>query len=122
MHLQVENQLICAMFQTKTAFEMKLKLGQSQVVANNFMHFDTLAKHSSVNSERPEAVLSILIKEFENRPQDFKKKSSVFWYICNSIFSRYKCITCEFSTGIHRVAIKHPTQRKIWSYLFSRLL
>jgi len=37
----------------------------SEVMANNFRHFDTLAKHSPVNSEKYAAVLSILIKEFE---------------------------------------------------------
>ena len=39
------------MFQTLRAFQMKLKLWQAQIKANNFMHFDTLAKHSPVNSE-----------------------------------------------------------------------
>ena len=59
--LQGENHLICAMFQTIIAFEMKLLLWQVQVMWNNFMHFDTLAKHSPVNSEKYAAVLSILI-------------------------------------------------------------
>ena len=39
------------MMQTMTAFEMKLKLGQAQVMADNFMHFDTLAEHCPVNRE-----------------------------------------------------------------------
>ena len=69
-HLQGENQLIYAMFQTITEFNLTLKQWQAQVMANNFMHFDTLAKHSSVNSERPEAVLSILVKEFKNTFQN----------------------------------------------------
>ena len=68
-----ENQLICAMFQTVTEFKMKLNLWQAQAVANNFMHFDVLAKHSPVNSEKYAAVLSVLIKEFENRFQDLQK-------------------------------------------------
>lgn len=49
MHLQGENQLICAVFQTATAFKVKLKLQQAQVMANNVMHFVMLAKHSSAN-------------------------------------------------------------------------
>jgi len=39
----------------------------TQVMANNFMHFD---KHSPVNSKKYAVVFSILIKEFENRFQD----------------------------------------------------
>lgn len=37
------------------------------------------------------ASLSILIKEFVNRFQDSKKKKkSIFFYICNSIFNGHK--------------------------------
>ena len=39
----------------------------AQVMANNCVHFDSLAKHSPVNSEKYTAVLSLLIKEFGNR-------------------------------------------------------
>lgn len=39
----------------------------AQVMANNSMQFDTLAKHSSVNSKNYAVMLSILVKEFENR-------------------------------------------------------
>ena len=46
--LQGENLLISTMFQTITAFQMKLKLWQVRMKANNFVHFDTLAKHSPV--------------------------------------------------------------------------
>jgi len=59
----------------------------AQVMANRFMHLDTLAKHSPVNSEKYAAMLSILIHELENRFQDCKEKSSTFWYTGNSIFS-----------------------------------
>jgi len=41
-----------------------------QAMAHKVMDFDTLAKHSSVNSKEHEAVLSVLIMEFENRFQD----------------------------------------------------
>ena len=70
MCLQGENQLIDSMFQTVTAFQMKLKLWQAQIKANNFMHFNTLAKHSPVNSEKYAALLFDLIQE--NKFQDFK--------------------------------------------------
>jgi len=38
------------------------------------MYFDTLAKHRTVNSKKHVAVLSTVIKEFENKFQDYKKK------------------------------------------------
>ena len=57
MYLQGENKLTCAMFQTITAFEMKFKLWQAQVMANNLMHFDVLAKPCPVNREKYTAVL-----------------------------------------------------------------
>ncbi len=53
----------------------------AQVMANNCVHFDSLAKHSPVNSEKYTAVLSLLIKEFESWFQDCKKKKSYFLYI-----------------------------------------
>lgn len=46
MHLQGENKLICAMLQTYQLFKMKLKLWQTLIMANNFMHFYTSAKHT----------------------------------------------------------------------------
>lgn len=49
---QGENEHICAIFQTVTAFKMKFKLWQAQIMASNFMHFDTLAKHGPVNSKK----------------------------------------------------------------------
>ena len=39
----------------------------TQVMANNCMHFDTLAKCRDLNSVVYTAVLSLLIKEFGNR-------------------------------------------------------
>lgn len=42
----------------------------TQVMANKFMAFDTLAKHSTVNSKKHAAVPSVLVEEFENRFQD----------------------------------------------------
>lgn len=45
----------------------------TQVMASNCMHFDTLAKHSALINKEYAVMLSILIKEFENRFQDGKK-------------------------------------------------
>jgi len=52
MLLQGDNQLIFSMFQNITALKKKLKLWQAQAIENNFMHFDTLTKHSSVNRKK----------------------------------------------------------------------
>jgi len=41
------------------------------------MHFDTLPKHRPVNNEKYAALLSVLVWEFENRFQDWKKKIKV---------------------------------------------
>lgn len=71
MSLQSENQSICAMFQTITVFEMKLKLRQAHVMANDFLHFDTLLKYGPVNSEKCAALLSIFTNKFENSFKDF---------------------------------------------------
>lgn len=46
----------------------------TQVMTNKFMDFYALAKHSPVKSKKQAAVLSVLIKEFENSLQDSKKK------------------------------------------------
>ena len=75
MYLQCENQLIYAILQILTVFEMKLKLWQAQVMGNDFMHIYALTKHIPVISKIHAALLSILIKEFENKFQDFKKKN-----------------------------------------------
>lgn len=42
-------------------------------MASNCMHFDILAKHSALINKEYAVMLSILIKEFENRFQDGKK-------------------------------------------------
>lgn len=58
-----------------------------QVMANNWMRFDTLAKYSPGNSKKYAALLSVLVKEFKKRFQGCKKESSIFLYIFYSIFS-----------------------------------
>ena len=78
MCLQGENQLINTMFQTIVAFQMKLKLWQAQIKANNFMHCDRLAEHISVNSEKYAALVFNLIQKFENRFQDFQESNQYF--------------------------------------------
>ena len=53
----------------------------TQVMANKFIYFDTLARHAPVNSKKYAAVLSVLIKEFENRFQDCKKSWIFFFFL-----------------------------------------
>lgn len=48
----------------------------NQVMANNCMYFDTFAKHSLLNSREYAAMLSSLIKDFENRLGSWQKKQS----------------------------------------------
>ena len=62
-------------------------------MASKVMHFDTLAKHSPVNSKEYAAPP----KEFVNR---FEKKSSNFWFICNFIFSQHKYINVMYKVAI----------------------
>lgn len=89
------------MFQTTWAFEMKLKLRHAQVAANDFLYFDALAKYSPLN------IISILIRVFENRFQDFQETHCFFGgYTCDAIFSWHKCITHTFPNGTHRVATR----------------
>lgn len=52
----------------------------TQVTANNFMHFDTLAKFSPANSKKYAATFCIMINEFENRFQDCQN-SQQFVYV-----------------------------------------
>lgn len=53
----------------------------TQALVNDFIHLDTLAKYSPVNSEKYMASLSILINEFENRLQDFQNSNYYFVYL-----------------------------------------
>jgi len=78
VRLQGKNQLISNMFQIITAFELKLKLWQSQVKVNNFMYFPVLAEYNPKNSEKYASLILILINEFETRFQDFRKNSQLF--------------------------------------------
>ena len=104
MHLQSENKFINTMFQAITVFQMKLKLWQAQMKASNFIHFNTV-KHSPVNREKYAALFFNLIQEFENRFQDSWENNQYFFYICDSTFDQHKCVTCQFSNGMHRAAI-----------------
>lgn len=82
----MENEFICVMFQTTWAFEMKLKLQHAQVAANDFLYFDALAKYSPLN------IISILIRVFENRFQDFQE---THWFFLGGI------IVMPFSVDIN---------------------
>ena len=117
----MKNHFICAILQTLTASEMKLKLWQAQVMENSCMHFDTLAKHYPVNSEKYAAVLSILIKKFENRFQYLKKISFFFFNIFAAPFSvNRNPLLANFIWNVYS-RNQDSTQIKILSCLFTRL-
>ena len=99
----------------------KRNLWQAQVMPNNFTHFCVLFKHSPVISIKYAALLSVLIKEFENRFQ-ISKIIIFLFHIHNSISFWHKYIIYTFANGMHGVATRHSTQRKMWLCLFTRLL
>lgn len=76
--LQCKNQLISTMFQTINTFQVKLKLWQAQLNANNFLHFSTLSKHIPKNGGKNAGLLLDLIQEYENRFQDFRTNNQNF--------------------------------------------
>ncbi|XP_023227897.1 general transcription factor II-I repeat domain-containing protein 2A-like [Centruroides sculpturatus] len=76
--LQGKNQLISAMFQIINAFQVKLKLWQAQLNANDFSHFNTLSKHIPKKGKKYAAFLFDLLQEFENRFSDFRKNNLNF--------------------------------------------
>jgi len=79
-------------------------------VANNCVHFGMLAKHSPVNNEKYTSLLSVLIKEFENRSQDFQY-SHEFWGLFATPFSvNINTLPANFQMA-YGVAIRHSTQR-----------
>lgn len=53
----------------------------TQVIANNFVCFYSVAKHNPVNCEKHVVMFSILIKEFENTFQNCWKNKS-FFFVC----------------------------------------
>lgn len=56
----------------------------TEIMANHFMNFDTLDKHSPMNSKKYAPVLSVLIKEFENGFQECRKNDCFSRNICES--------------------------------------
>ena len=71
----------------------------------NRMHCGIPAVHDPLDSEKYAATLCVLIQEFENRFQGYKKKKiTIFWYICNSVFSQRK-LTSNF-----QITIRHSTE------------
>lgn len=97
-YLQGENQLTHAVFQTVKPSEMKIMLWQAQVTASNFMHFDMLAKHSFVNSKKYVAILSILIKELENRFQECWK-NQFFGIFATPCTAEVNVLAANFQMG-----------------------
>ena len=104
MHFQGENQLISTMFQTITLFQMKLKLWLTVLCISLTKHWLNTVLWAVKNTQ---PCFSIWYK---NLKTDFKISGKIiFCYICDSLFSRHKYVTCQFSNGMHRAAIWHST-------------
>lgn len=72
----------------------------THVMANNCMHFDTLAIHSLLNCEQYAALLSILIKESESRFKDcWRTEQSSLVLFCFCI------LPTPFSVDINRLLV-----------------
>jgi len=62
------------------------------------MHSDILAKLSSVHSKKYVAMLSILIKEFENSFQDYKKSDQFFGTFATPFSVNRNTLPANFQT------------------------
>lgn len=82
----------------------------TQVMSNNFMHLDTLAKCSPVNSENYASVLFRLRKL--RKVTKLLKKINLY---CDSIFSENKYISCKCSNELHGAAIGYSTKTLVIS-------
>lgn len=69
----------------------------TQVMANNCVHFVTLAKDSPVISEKYAALLSVLKKKFENRFEGCKKMYQLTF-------------ETPFSVGINSLPVNFPME------------
>ena len=81
------------------------------------MNFHTLAESSALNSKEYADMLSILIKEFENKFQECQK---TIIYVCDTIISWYNYITCNFSNGVYGVAVQLKTLNTSLYWTFIR--
>lgn len=81
---------------------------QTQVMANDFIHFNTLAKHSPGNSEKYAALFSVLIQEFENRLQDGQKN-----HLSSGIFATPFWVDKYFFQNECIVAIRLSTKKNL---------
>ena len=85
----------------------------TQEMENNCVHCGTLAKHSSVSSKKKKkytAVLSKLIKEFENRLHNSWKKHHFGGIIATPFSVDINTLPANFQMQ-HRVAIRYSTQK-----------
>ena len=76
--LQGKGQLISKMFDHVNAFQVKLRLWESQFKVKNYVHFPTISMHKVTDTEKYVKLISYLREEFNNRFQDFRKNNSYF--------------------------------------------
>ena len=96
--------------------------------ASDFMHFDTLAKHSPVNSEKYAALLFDLIQNLKTHFKLSGKVINILLCLWLHFLSTEICYLPIFKWNAFemkwniRAAIWHSSNRKMWSCLFTGLL
>ena len=75
------------------------------------MHFDTLAKHSPVNSEKYADSLFDLIQEFKNRFQDFRENNQYFVVFMTPFSVNINMLPSNFQ--VECTELQSDTQRQI---------
>lgn len=120
-----------AVFQTITAFEVKLQFWQAQVMADNVMLFDTLAEHSPVSSDKYVDVFKYTCRNLRKNFKFKKKKHSLFavplsvnMYTCVAdleieCIELYSCIElcCQPARTQPRRACHRPTRSVLTALL-----
>lgn len=97
----------------------------TQMMTTSCVHFDTLAKYSSVDSKKYAALLSVLIKKFDNRFKDCKKFILFFFFFFFFVYLQLQFQSTEkpdlwiFSWNVE---LQSGINSKIWLQLFTRLL
>ena len=86
------------------------------------MHFDTLTKHSPVNSEKYAASFFDLVQEFERRLQDFWENNQYFAIFANTFSVCINMSPANFQMECIELQFWHSASWKIWSCVFPGVL
>ena len=109
---KVKTNLLNTMFQTITAFQLKLKLWQAQIKADNFMNSTCgLKTINPVNSGKYAALLFYLIQEFETRFKDLRENNQYFAIFVTPFSVDINMLPANFQ--LECIELQSDTQRKI---------